>query len=80
VSRSGWALGSALTFVGFLLLAEPFYRFSPAGRSFHLASAFESIALLAALWWAVRTAARSASGPPAVAAAPEVEHPLADRP
>ena len=62
------------------VIDQPFYRFSPAGRWFHLASAFESLVLIAILWWAVRTVAWRSSGAPAIAAAPEIDHAMPHRP
>lgn len=62
------------------IVAEPFYRFSPAGRWFHLASGFEAVLLMTVVWWAVRGVGRGESRPLAVPPATEVDYGLTNRP
>ena len=69
-----------LSLLGGPMTAEPFYRFSPAGRRFHLATALEAVVLVAVLWWAVRGVGRGTSRAAAVPPAAEVQHASPDRP
>ena len=73
-------VAAALSLLSGPVIAEPFYRFSPAGRWFHLASATEAAALIAVLWWTVRQAGRDESAPRAVPPPGEVAQAVPDRP
>lgn len=73
-------VAAGLALVSGPVIPEPFYRFSPAGRWFHLASATEAAALMAVLWWTVREAGRDGSAPRAVPSPDEVAQAVRDRP
>lgn len=73
-------VAAALALLSGPVIAEPFYRFSPAGRWFHLASAPEAVALMAVLWWTVRDAGGDRSAPRAVPSPGEVAQAVPDRP
>jgi hypothetical protein len=73
-------VAAALSLLSGPVIAEPFYRFSPAGRWFHLASATEATALMAVLWWTVRDRGGDRSAPRAVPSPGEVAQTVPDRP